>query len=267
MQLIVPARSRVRLSGLWTSMPLARMLAVRDFKARYKQSALGPLWLVIQPLGMLGAFTVVFGGVAEVDTQGVPYALFAVVGVTVWTFISTALGTGVRAHVANQKLIKLVPCPRIAFVTANTLATLPYLAAPLLLTFVAIALAGHPLPIEVLALPLIAVWLCGIVFALTLLLSAVNVRFRDVGQMIPFVLQGGLFLTPVAYPLAEGGASLQTVLAFNPLTGVLEAWRWSLLGTSPDELALIVATAATPVLFATAWYVFTRLETRFADVI
>lgn len=267
MQLIAPARRRVRFSEMWTSMPLARRLAVRDFKVRYKQSALGPLWLVIQPLGMLGAFTVVFGGVADIGTQGVPYALFALVGVTVWTFVSSAMGTGVRAHVANQKLIKLVPCPRVAFVTANLLATLPYLAAPLVLTLIAIPLSGRALPMQVLTLPLMTIWLCLVVYASTLLLSSVNVRFRDVGQTIPFLLQGGLFLTPVAYPLTEAGQSLQTVLACNPMTGVLEAWRWCLLGTPPDELALIVAAGATPLVLAAAWYLFARLEPRFADVI
>jgi len=221
---------------------------------------------MIQPLGMLGAFTVVFGGVADVDTGQVPYALFALVGVTVWTFISSAMGAGVRAHVMNQKLIKLVPCPRVVFVTANLLATLPYLAAPLILTLLAIPLI-HGLPLAVLTLPLAIAWLCVLVYGWNLLLSSVNVRFRDVGQMIPFVLQGGLFLTPVAYPLSEASPSLQTVLACNPMTGVLELWRWCLLGTPPDQLALIVAVASTPLLMVGAWYVFARLEPRFADVI
>ena len=267
MQLIAPATSRVRLSEIWSSIPLASMLAVRDFKVRYKQSALGPLWLVIQPLGMLGAFTVVFGGVADIGTEGVPYALFALVGVTVWTFFSMAMGTGVRAHVMNQKLIKLVPCPRVAFVTANMLATLPYLAAPLLLTLIAIPVSGRALPAAILALPLVVVWLCVLIYASTLLLSSVNVRFRDVGQTIPFVMQGGLFLTPVAYPLSEASQSLQTVLACNPMTGVLETWRWCLLGTPPDQLALLVALGATPLVVAAGWYLFVRLEPRFADVI
>jgi lipopolysaccharide transport system permease protein len=267
MALIAPARSRVRIPELWTSMPLARTLAVRDFKVRYKQSALGWLWLLIQPLGMLAAFTAVFGGVADVGTDGVPYALFALVGVTVWTFVSSAVATGVRAHVMNLKLIKLVPCPRVAFVTANLIATLPYLAVPLLLTLVAIPLAGRALPVQTFALPLVALWLCVLVFAWTLLLSAVNVRFRDVAQTIPFLLQSGVFLTPIAYPLSEAGSGLQTLLALNPLAGLLEVWRWCLLGTPPDELALMVSAASTPIVLAAAWYLFSRLEPRFADVV
>jgi ABC-type polysaccharide/polyol phosphate export permease len=264
---ILPSRRRMRLPEVWASWRVSRVLAVRDFKVMYKQSALGPLWLLIQPLGILGAFTVVFHGVASVDTAGIPYALFALVGVTVWTFVQTAISSGTRAIIINKKLVKNVACPRLPFATASVAAAIPNLLLPLLLTLAGVFVLGRSLPLNALLLPACIAWLLFLVWSLVLLFSATNVPFRDVTSVVPFLLQGAIFLTPVAYPLSEAPSTLAALLHLNPFTGLIEFWRWSLLGSDVDTVVVGAALVETLVIAVAGWQVFTRLEPRFADVI
>lgn len=264
---IVPAKHRVRASELWTTLPVARALALRDFKIRYKQSFLGPVWLLLQPLGILGAFTVVFAGVAKVPTQGVPYGLFALVGITVWSFVNLALSVGVRTHQTNAKLIKLVPCPRTAYVSAALVSSLPNLIIPLVLTIAVIPVAGWRIVPQLALLPVFVAWLFVFLWSMTNLLAALNVRIRDVGSILPFVLQGGLFLTPVGFAIDGTHGLLTLVLSLNPLSGVIEGWRWCMLGTSPNTLALFVSLVTTVLAALVGWDVFRRLEPSFADVV
>ena len=266
-QTIEPAKRRVRLRDIPASLPVTRVVSVRDFKVRYKQAALGPLWLFIQPLGILVAFIVVFDGVAQVDTSGVPYALFALVGITVWTFASASLAYGVRAQITNREIIRYVDCPRLAFVTSTIVASLPNLAVPLLLTFASMAVLGHAPPIAILALPLCIAWVFLLLWGLALGLSAANVRFRDVNAFVPFFLQGGMFLTPIAYPLEEAPPRLADILMLNPFSGVIELWRWSMLGAELNLAAVIIAALGTAIILVLGWRLFTRLEVRFADLI
>lgn len=264
---VAPARRRVRLRDVVRSWPVAKVIAIRDFKVQYKQAALGPIWLILQPLAVLAAFTVVFDGVADVDTSGVPYPLFALVGVTVWTFTSAALALGVRSQIANKRIILFVDCPRIAFVTSTIVSSLPVLAVPLALTLASVYLMGHYFTRNVLLLPLAIAWLLTLLWGMTLGLSAANVRYRDINSVVPFFLQGGLFLTPLAYPLSEVPDRLALVLSLNPFTGVMEVWRWSLLGSNVDFTAVVIGLAGTALLTAAGWRIFTRMEVRFADLI
>jgi ABC-type polysaccharide/polyol phosphate export permease len=264
---VVPTRRRVGLSEIWTSLPVANMLAVRDYKARNKQSVLGPIWLILQPLGILGTFAVVFQGVAQVGTDGIPFPLFALVGTTVWTFVNATIAYGVRTHIINAKLIKLVPCSRIAYVTSAVTGALPNLLVPLLLTFATLPIYGRGLPLQFVAFPLCLAWLIVFLWSVTNLLAALNVRFRDVSSLVPFLIQGGMFLTPIAYPLSSASPPLSDVLALNPLTGIIESWRWAILGSTPGMLPMIVAMVATVVTAIAGWWVFVRLEPRFADYV
>jgi lipopolysaccharide transport system permease protein len=264
---IVPAKSLVRVSDIWATLPVVRVLAVRDFKARYKQSALGPLWLLIEPLGVLGAFTVIFNGVTKVDTSGIPYVLFALVGVTVWSYFQPSLALGVRCHTANKRLINSVACPRIAFVTSTLVGSLPQLSLTLVLLLIGVvALAGAP-PISALLLPLCVVWLLVLAFSLVLALSALNVRFRDVSSIVPFILQGALFLSPIGYPADQAPPTIAAFLSINPLTGLIETWRWCLLGSSADLVSVGIALGWTVLFAVGGWHLFKRLEPKFADVI
>ena len=135
-RVIVPAKSRIKLSELRRDLPVVRVLAARDFKVKYKQSLLGPLWLLIQPLGLLVAFFVAFRGLADVQTGDIPYALFALVGLSVWAFFQASLTIGTTSLVTNVHLVKLTPCPRLAFPIASLVASLPAVAVTTAATLV-----------------------------------------------------------------------------------------------------------------------------------
>jgi lipopolysaccharide transport system permease protein len=262
----LPAPRRVRLADIWTSMPVGLMLGRRDIKIKYKQSALGPLWLVLQPLGMLAAVSVAFSTVAGVDTGDVPYVVFALVGLAVWTFVQMTITVAPQVLPSNWQVVKRSPCPRVAFVTGTLISVVPPLAVVLVAAIGGAVISGH-LGIEALAMPVLIVWLVALMWGITLLVTAIGARFRDAVAVAPVVVQAGLFLTPFGYPLSTVPAGVAKVLAFNPASGVIEAWRWSLLGMSPDMFAIGVGLGETVVFALLGWYVFGRMETRFSDYV
>jgi lipopolysaccharide transport system permease protein len=262
----VPARRRVRLVDIWTSLPVGLMLGRRDIKIKYKQSALGPLWLVLQPLGMLLAVSVAFSQVTNVDTGDVPYVVFALVGLAVWTYVQMTITVAPQVLPSNWQVVKRSPCPRVAFVTGTLISVLPPLAVVFVAAVGAAAISGH-LGIEALAMPALVVWLVVLMWGLSLLITAIGARFRDAVALAPVVVQAGLFLTPFPFPLSAVPGSFATVLAFNPASGVIEAWRWSLLGMAPDMFAIGVGLAETVAFGLLGWYVFGRMETRFSDYV
>jgi len=261
----VPMRRRLRLRDMWTSLPVGWMLGWRDMKTKYKQSALGPLWLVLQPLGMLAAITIAFSKVTSVDTGDVPYVVFALVGLAVWTYVQMAITVAPQTLPSNQQVVRRSPCPRVAFVTGTLISVLPPLGVVLAASVAAAAISGS-LGVKALMMPLLIVWLIVLMWGFTLLVTALGGRFRDAVALAPLVVQSGIFLTPVGYPLDAAG-SFAKVLAFNPASGMIESWRWSLLGIAPDGFAIGVALAETVVMALLGWYVFGRMETRFSDYV
>jgi lipopolysaccharide transport system permease protein len=261
----IPVPSRVTLGDIWATRRVGWMLGRRDMKTKYKQSALGPLWLVLQPLGMLAAITIAFSKVTSVDTGNVPYVVFALVGLAVWTYVQMAITVAPQTLPSNQQVVRRSPCPRVAFVTGTLISVLPPLGVVLVASVVAAAISGS-LPVAALALPLLVVWLIILMGGFTLLVTALGARFRDAVALAPLVVQAGIFLTPVGYPL-EAAGSFAKVLAFNPVSGVIEGWRWSLLGIAPDGFAIGVGLAETVAVALLGWYVFGRMETRFSDYV
>ena len=262
----VPARRRVRPRDIWGSLPVGWMLGRRDAKVKYKQSALGPLWLVLQPLGMLIAVSVAFSTATNVPTGGVPYVVFALVGLAVWTFVQMTITVSPQVLQSNWQVVKRSPCPRIAFVTGTLVSVLPPLGVVLVAAVGAAAISGH-IGIEALAMPVLIVWLVVLMWGIGLLIIAIGGRFRDAVALAPVVVQAGLFLTPYPYPLSHVPDTLAKVLAFNPASGVIEAWRWSLLGMAPDGFAIVVGLAETVLFGLLGWYVFGRMEPRFSDYV
>ena len=261
----VPMRRRIRLPEIWTSRRVGWMMGWRDMTAKYKQSALGPLWLVLQPLGMLAAITIAFSKVTTVNTGGVPYVVFALVGLAVWTYVQMAITLAPAVLPSNYQVVRRSPCPRLAFVTGTLISVLPPLAVVLTASVIAAAVSGS-LSVQAFAMPILVTWLLLMTWGFILLVTALGGRFRDAVALAPLIVQAGIFLTPVGYPLDAAG-SFADVLAFNPASGVIETWRWSLLGTSPDGFAIAVALVETVILVVLGWYVFGRLETRFADYV
>jgi lipopolysaccharide transport system permease protein len=262
----VPVKRRIRLRDIWASLPVGWMLGRRDAKIKYKQSALGPLWLVLQPLGMLLAISFAFSKVTSVDTGAVPYVVFALVGLAVWTFVQMTITVAPQVLPSNWQLVRRSPAPRVAFVTGTLVAVLPPLAVVLVAAVGAAAISGF-MGIEALAMPVLIVWLVVLMWGVTLLITAIGARFRDAVALAPVVVQAGLFLTPFAYPLSTIPGSFATILSFNPASGVIEAWRWSLLGMAPDMFAIGVGLGETVIFVLLGWYVFGRMETRFSDYV
>lgn len=265
LRVTVPVRRRVRLREVRTSLPVGWMLGWRDMKAKYKQSALGPLWLVLQPLGMLLAITIAFSKVTSVNTGNIPYVVFALVGLAVWTYIQMTISVAPMTLPSNQLVVRRSPCPRVALVTGTLIAVLPPLAVVLTASVAAAAISSG-LPTQALMMPLMVAWLLLLMWGFTLLVAALGGRFRDAVAFAPLIVQAGIFLTPVGYPLDAAG-SFAKVLAFNPASGLIEGWRWSLLGIPPDGFAIGIALAETIGVVLLGWYVFGRMEPRFADYV
>ena len=261
----LPEKRRIRLPDIWSSRRVGWMLGWRDMTAKYKQSALGPLWLVLQPLGMLAAISIAFSQVTTVNTGGVPYIVFALVGLAVWTYVQMAITLAPSVLPANYQVVRRSPCPRLAFVTGTLISVLPPLGVVLVASIIA-AIIAVGLPLQALAMPILVAWLLLMTWGFILLVTALGGRFRDAVALAPLFVQAGIFLTPVGYPLSAAG-SFAKVLAFNPASGIIESWRWSLLGMAPDGFAIVVAVVETVVLGVLGWYVFGRMETRFADYV
>ncbi|MFL5908067.1 MAG: ABC transporter permease [Solirubrobacterales bacterium] len=265
LRVFVPVRRRVQLREFWTSLRVGRMLGIRDVKSKYKQSALGPIWLLVQPLVMLIAIVAAFSAVANVDTGHVPYVVFALVGLAVWMYFQAALTTATITLPNNATLVRRSPCPRVALITGTLLSVVPPLAVLLPIALVAAAVTGG-VPTQELLLPVMIAWLLALTTGVTLLVGALGARFRDMAALAPLVLQAGIFLTPVGYPLSASHA-YSAVIALNPVSGLLEGWRWAVLDVAPDLFAVAVGVAWTVIVGYLGWYVFGRQETRFADYV
>jgi ABC-type polysaccharide/polyol phosphate export permease len=240
------------------------MVAIRDIRVKYKQSVLGPLWVLLQPLGLLGALLITFAGVADVKTNGVSNLLFTVVGVTVWTFTQQTTAVASTAITANGTLVRRSTCPRVALVLGAMLANLPALGIMTAISLV-LTLVIKGLVVQVLLLPVLTFWLMCLMWGPMLLFAGVAVRYRDAIAVVPMILQAGIFLSPIGFPIQTAPEFLQVVLVINPLAGMLEIWRWAVLGTDPIWAAVGVTGIWTVVLATVGWRVFSRLEVSFAD--
>jgi lipopolysaccharide transport system permease protein len=266
-QLRGPTRHRIRVSDVWRTREVARMIGIRDMKVKYKQAALGPLWLLIAPLGMLAAITIAFSGVTNVNTSGIPYVLFALCGLTVWLFIQLSLTISSQAVIANASLVRRSPLPRLALVTGSIIGNLPPFSVMLVLLVAGAALFYY-MPLQALLLPLLVAWLMLFAFATMLIVAPISARFRDTVSAMPLIIQAGIFITPVGYSLEGAPANIHTLLLLNPVTGLIEAWRWCVLDLADPELtAIAISGAWTVLLLGFGWRLFGRMEVNFADYV
>jgi lipopolysaccharide transport system permease protein len=266
-RLIVATKRRLRARDLLKDASVIRVLAARDFKVKYKQSLLGPLWLVFQPLALLAAFLIAFRGLADVETSGIPYSVFALVGLAAWAFFQASMTIGAASIITNLAYVRFTPCPRAAFPLAAIIASLPSFAVTAAGAIVAAAVTGHLSP-KVLLLPAGMVWLMLLTAGVVGIAASLAVRYRDIISALPFLLQVGLFLAPIGYSLAGLPEAVRVIVDLNPLTGVIEAWRWMVLsGYEPSFAPIAFSLVATPVLVVSGWLIFSRLETTMADEI
>jgi lipopolysaccharide transport system permease protein len=254
-------------SELWRYRDVAAQIARRDVKVRYRQTALGAAWAVLQPVGTMVVFTIFFGRLAHVRGEGGSYALSALAALVPWTYFQNALMTGSDSLISNVALVSKIYFPRI-FIPAGVAAAglVDLLVGSALLLVVVGAYGRHP-SAGVAMLPVFALIAAAAALGVSSAASALSVRYRDVRFVVPFAAQLWLFLSPVAYPDSIVPEPWRTVYAINPMVGVIEGYRWAALGTSAPWTSIGISAAAAAVLLVGGLVYFERAERSFADVL
>ncbi len=258
----------VNLRDLWNYRELLYFLAWRDLKVRYKQTVLGVLWVVMQPALMAIIITVFLGMVAKVPSMGhVPYGLFAYSGLVLWTFFSGAVMAGGQCLLGNAQLITKIYFPRLIIpcaVTAGRLIDLliAFVVLTMLMAYYRIALSW-----SILLAPLFVVLLVLLALGLSMLTSALTVKYRDIGIALPVVIQLWMFVSPIVYPLNLVPGQWQRIYALNPLVGIIEGFRSALFNRPLNRWALAASVVVTTVLLVYSAFAFRRVEKCFADLV
>ena len=258
----------LRLSDLWLYRELLYFLTWRDIKVRYKQTVLGVLWAILQPLLTMLIFTLIFGRVAKIPSDGIPYPLFSFSALVPWTLFATGLSQSSNSLVTSANLIKKVYFPRLAVPIATILASavdfcLAFAVLLIMMGFYRVAPTIH-----VIWLPFFLLLTFCTSLGVDLWASAMNVKYRDVRYVIPFVVQFWLFATPIAYPSSVLSKRWQLIYGVNPMAGVVEGFRWALIGkgTAPGPMLAVSALISLTILVTGAFY-FRRMEKTFADIL
>ena len=243
-------------------------LVWRDVKVRYKRAALGIAWAVLQPLMTMIIFTVVFGRIAGLPSEGVPYPLFTLAALIPWQLFSGSVSAASNSLVGSGPLLSKVYFPRLIVPIASVAATLVDFVVGLVMVFGLMAFYGHVPGIALAALPVFVLLALVTALGIGLWTSAMNVRYRDVQYLMPFAMQVMLLASPIAYSTAVvPGGTLRILYAMNPLVGIIQGFRWSLLGTAPPGPELSVSVAAALALLVSGLFFFRRMEAGFADVV
>jgi lipopolysaccharide transport system permease protein len=254
----------------WRELVRARellyFLTWRDVKIRYKQTALGVVWAVLQPLLTMMIFTVIFGRFARIPSDGVPYPLFVFAGLIPWTFFANGVAQAGASLVNQQQLLTKVYLPRLFIPTAAVAAFLVDLAISFGIYAVMLAFYRFPPGPGVALLPVLVLMTGFATLGLGYALAALTVAYRDFRYVVPFLIQVLMYVSPVIYPVSLVSTRFRLVLALNPMFGLIEAHRWAFLGTPIDPGSLAVSSASTLLLLALGMAYFRRTERRFADI-
>ncbi len=247
---------------------LLLFLTWRDIKVRYKQALLGVSWAVLQPLLTMIVFSVVFGRLAGLDSEGVPYPLFSLAALLPWQLFAGALQRAGGSLVGNANLMTKVYFPRLVIPLAAVGACLFDFLISIVLMAGLMVFYGVPPSWAILALPLFTLAALVAALAVSLWLSALNVRYRDVQHALPFITQIWMYASPVAYSASYiPGGPWRMVYAINPMAGVIQGFRWALVGGAPPGIEFLVSSAASLLLLAGGYLYFRRVERSFADVV
>ena len=253
---------------LWRYRDLAAQIVLRDITVRYRQTLLGGAWAVLQPIGFMVVFSLFFGDLAGVSSNGLPYPLFSLAALVPWTFFANALLLGSDSLVANSALVSKIYFPRIFMPAGILVAGFVDLAISLVILLVIVVIWGLTPSLAILALPLLIAIAAMAALGTSTALSAINVRYRDVRYVVPFAIQLWLFATPVVYPSSLLGEPWRTISAINPMVGVVEGFRWATLGAgnAPWDLIAVSGLSAVVIFLAGLAY-FDRVERGFADYV
>jgi lipopolysaccharide transport system permease protein len=267
---IVPATGWVslRLREVWQYRELLYFMIWRDIKVRYKQTALGAAWAVIQPFFTMIVFSLFFGRLAKIPSDGLPYPVFSYAALVPWTFFANGLAQSADSLVGSANLIRKVYFPRLCIPIATILAGVVDFCIAFGVLILMMLFYGVVPTVNILWLPLFLLLALVTALGVGLWLSALNVQFRDVKYVVPFIVQFWLFATPIAYPSSLLSEPWRTLYGLNPMAGVVEGFRWALLGTAtrPGPMVALSAVAALATLVGGAYY-FRRMEKTFADTV
>jgi len=253
---------------LWKYRDLLWILIERDLKLLYKQTALGAIWVVLQPLIAAAIFAVIFGRVAKLPSDGAPYLLFVFCGLTVWTYFSQALQRAGNSLVRNSQLVSKVYFPRLIIPLAHTLGAIVDFVVILAVLLVLMGTYGYTPSLRLLVLPAFLLLMISTATGIALWFSALSVKYRDCGYALPYFVQVWMYASPVIYPVSMVPARWQPLFALNPAVGFIEGFRWAVLGRSAINTHILGITIIMSVLaLMTGLFFFRRAERRFADII
>lgn len=265
---ITPPSKKVRLGirELLQHRELIFVMVWREILIRYKQTLIGSAWVLIQPIITVGVFVVLFNQIMNVDTRGIPYVLFALCGIVPWIYFTHALTKSSYSLLENQNILRKTYFPRIVLPIAGVLSGLIDFAIALVLMFVGLLIYQIPIGINFLFFPLFVLLIVLFSLAVGLWVSSINIQYRDINNIFPFLIQIGLFITPIGYPLEMASEKWRFIFGFNPLTGAIEGLRWSILGTGfPGWSILLQSVSITVLLLISGLYFFKKKEKNLTD--
>ena len=257
----------LELRDIWAHRELLYFMIWRDLKVRYKQTLLGVSWVVLQPILMTLVFAVFLGKIAHVQSGNVPYVLFLYSGLLPWTFFTNAVSTSSHSLIASAQMITKVYFPRSLVPLAAVLVRLSDFLVASLILFVLMIYYGRAFTSALLLVPFLVLHLTLLALSLGLLFAALNVKYRDIGTVLPVLLQLWLFASPVIYPATFVPAKWNWLYDLNPLSGLISGFRAALLGVGFDWRGLLISLSVTLALLIYSTFVFKRMEDEFADVV
>ncbi|HYI14558.1 MAG TPA: ABC transporter permease [Thermomicrobiales bacterium] len=260
--------SAVNLADIWAHRELLYFLIWSDLKLRYKQTSLGAVWAVLQPFLTMVVYSIFLGRLARVPSDGIPYPIFVYTALVPWTFFSNALTQSSLSLIRHERVITKVYFPRLIIPVSAIGGGLIDLGISFVLLVGIIIYYGIIPGIAILLLPLFVLLATVTALAVSLWLSALNVQYRDVRYTVPFITQVWMFVTPVIYPASLVPERWHVLYGLNPMAGVVEGFRWSLLGQDNPSIPILLASASmTLVILIGGLYYFRRMERTFADVV
>jgi len=257
----------LRLRDLWEYRDLIFFLTWRDISVRYKQTALGASWAIIQPFFSMVIFSIFFGGLAQIASDGVPYPVFSYAALLPWTFFANALTQSSNSLVGNANLLSKVYFPRLVIPIASILGGVVDFGIAFLVLIVLMLVYEIIPTVAIMFLPLFLLLALTTALGVGLWLSALNVEYRDIRYAVPFLVQVLLFASPVVYSSTLLDEPWRTLYGINPMVGVIEGFRWALLGTTPPGPMLFISVLAAIALLVSGAMYFRRMEKSFADVV
>ena len=253
---------------LWRYRELIFFLTWRDIKVRYKQAILGIAWAILQPLLTMLIFTVIFGVLLKTPSQGLPYPLFALSALLPWQLFASALQRSSISLVGNANLITKIYFPRLAIPLASVFAALVDFGVSFIVLLGVMAFYQYWPGWNILWLPLIVLLALLTALAVGLWLSALNVQYRDVQHMVPFIIQVWMYASPIVYPIETIPEGIwRWLYGLNPMVGVIQGFRWALLDTAPPDFTMLISTGVVLMLLISGLYYFRRMEKTFADIV